>query len=149
MGSGPSRELLELWAPDSRNGVIVTGYSIEGTMARVSTQAFTLVAHLYITWKRINVSFFISSSRILSNQHEYFAYFLGIIQDIQSEPDDFESIHGGTIQRKMSVDELSFAAHVDYSQNSEFIELVKAQHVVRLQFFLQVFEFQADFIYSL
>ena len=34
---GPSRELLELWAPDSRNGVIITGYSIEGTMARVST----------------------------------------------------------------------------------------------------------------
>ena len=36
MGAGPSRELLELWAPDSRNGVIITGYSIEGTMARVS-----------------------------------------------------------------------------------------------------------------
>ena len=36
MQSGPSRELLELWAPDSRNGLIVTGYSIEGTMARVS-----------------------------------------------------------------------------------------------------------------
>ena len=35
MTSGPSRELLELWAPDSRNGVIITGYSIEGTMARV------------------------------------------------------------------------------------------------------------------
>ena len=36
MSSGPSRELLELWAPDARNGVIITGYSIEGTMARVS-----------------------------------------------------------------------------------------------------------------
>ena len=34
--SGPSRELLELWAPDPRNGLIVTGYSVEGTMARVS-----------------------------------------------------------------------------------------------------------------
>jgi Cft2 family RNA processing exonuclease len=34
--NGPSRELLELWAPDSRNGIILTGYSIEGTMARVS-----------------------------------------------------------------------------------------------------------------
>ena len=37
--NGPSRELLELWAPDSRNGVILTGYSIEGTMARVSGNA--------------------------------------------------------------------------------------------------------------
>lgn len=31
-----SRELLELWAPDNRNGLIVTGYSVEGTLARVS-----------------------------------------------------------------------------------------------------------------
>lgn len=34
--TGPSRELLELWAPDPRNGLIITGYSIEGTLARVS-----------------------------------------------------------------------------------------------------------------
>ena len=34
--SGTSRELFELWAPDSRNGLIVTGYSVEGTLARVS-----------------------------------------------------------------------------------------------------------------
>lgn len=33
---GPSRELLEMWAPDARNGLIVTGYSVEGTLARVS-----------------------------------------------------------------------------------------------------------------
>jgi Cft2 family RNA processing exonuclease len=39
---------------------------------------------------------------------------------------------GNPIQRKISVDYISFSAHVDYSQNSEFIELVKAQHVVRL-----------------
>jgi Cft2 family RNA processing exonuclease len=36
MQSGTSRELFELWAPDSRNGLIVTGYSVEGTLARVS-----------------------------------------------------------------------------------------------------------------
>lgn len=36
MEVGPSRELFELWAPDSRNGLIITGYSIEGTLARVS-----------------------------------------------------------------------------------------------------------------
>ena len=35
MDNGSSRELLELWAPDPRNAVIVTGYSIDGTMARV------------------------------------------------------------------------------------------------------------------
>ena len=36
MQTGPSRELFELWAPDSRNGLIITGYSVEGTLARVS-----------------------------------------------------------------------------------------------------------------
>ncbi|TFY63158.1 hypothetical protein EVJ58_g3409 [Rhodofomes roseus] len=82
--SGPSRELLELWAPDSRNGIIITGYSIEGTMAR----------------------------------------------EIQSEPDEIMSLKGNPIPRKFSVDEISFSAHVDYSQNSEFIEMVKAQHIV-------------------
>jgi Cft2 family RNA processing exonuclease len=38
--SGTSRELFELWAPDSRNGLIVTGYSVEGTPARVSHPSF-------------------------------------------------------------------------------------------------------------
>lgn len=36
MQSGPSRELFEMWAPDARNGLIITGYSVEGTLARVS-----------------------------------------------------------------------------------------------------------------
>ncbi|KAH7924266.1 Metallo-hydrolase oxidoreductase [Leucogyrophana mollusca] len=82
--TGPSRELLELWAPDPRNGLIITGYSVEGTLAR----------------------------------------------DIMTEPDEIVSLKGNTIPRKISVDYISFSAHVDYSQNSEFIELVKAQHVV-------------------
>ncbi|PCH43860.1 hypothetical protein WOLCODRAFT_104322 [Wolfiporia cocos MD-104 SS10] len=84
MDVGPSRELLELWAPDSRNGVVITGYSIEGTMAR----------------------------------------------EIQSEPEEIMSLKGVPLPRKLSVDEISFSAHVDYSQNSEFIEMVKAQHIV-------------------
>ncbi|KAF8971137.1 beta-lactamase-like protein [Flammula alnicola] len=84
MQVGPSRELFELWAPDSRNGVIITGYSIEGTPAR----------------------------------------------DIMTEPEDFVTLKGITIPRKISVDDISFSAHVDYSQNAEFIEAVKAQHVI-------------------
>ncbi|KZS98426.1 Metallo-hydrolase/oxidoreductase [Sistotremastrum niveocremeum HHB9708] len=82
--NGPSRELLELWAPDSRNGLIITGYSVEGTLAR----------------------------------------------DIVNEPAEIISLKGNTIPLRMSVDEISFSAHVDYSQNSAYIEMVKAQHVV-------------------
>jgi len=43
MQTGPSRELFELWAPDSRNGLIITGYSIEGTLARVSPRFALMV----------------------------------------------------------------------------------------------------------
>ncbi|TDL24172.1 Metallo-hydrolase/oxidoreductase [Rickenella mellea] len=82
--TGPSRELLEAWAPDPRNGLVLTGYSVEGTMAR----------------------------------------------DILTDPDEITSLKGATIPRRISVDYISFSAHVDYMQNSEFIELVKAQHVI-------------------
>lgn len=47
-----------------------------------------------------------------------------------TEPEDFVTLKGATIPRKISVDDIAFSAHVDYSQNSEFIEAVKAQHVV-------------------
>ena len=32
--NGPSRELFVKWAPDSQNGVIFTGYSVEGSLAK-------------------------------------------------------------------------------------------------------------------
>ena len=33
--NGVSRTLLERWAPDRRNGLVLCGYSVEGTLARV------------------------------------------------------------------------------------------------------------------
>jgi cleavage and polyadenylation specificity factor subunit 3 len=50
------------------------------------------------------------------------------------EPDEVVSLKGNTLPRKMSVDEVSFSAHVDYQQNAEFIDLVKAPHIVRRDF---------------
>lgn len=47
-----------------------------------------------------------------------------------TEPEEITSLKGHSIPRKISVDYISFSAHVDYSQNSEFIEQVRAQHVV-------------------
>ena len=46
------------------------------------------------------------------------------------EPEEIVGVKGHTIPRRISVDEISFSAHVDYPQNSEFIEQVQAQHVV-------------------
>lgn len=58
------------------------------------------------------------------------------------EPEDFVSLKGVTIPRKISVEEISFSAHVDYAQNAEFIELVKAQHVVSFSRILSLPETQ-------
>ena len=33
--SGLSRELFEQWCTDRRNGVIIAGYCVEGTLAKV------------------------------------------------------------------------------------------------------------------
>lgn len=46
MQLGTSRELFEMWAPDPRNGLIVTGYSIEGTLAFVSRRRHILYLYL-------------------------------------------------------------------------------------------------------
>lgn len=59
-----------------------------------------------------------------------------------TEPEDFVTLKGATIPRKLSVDDISFSAHVDYSQNAEFIETVKAQHVVS-NIFLYIFKCSA------
>lgn len=55
MQTGPSRELLELWAPDGRNGLIVTGYSIEGTMARVSDYLRTCPRFVVVVYRLVPV----------------------------------------------------------------------------------------------
>lgn len=34
--SGFSRELFESWCPDTKNGCIIAGYCVEGTLAKVS-----------------------------------------------------------------------------------------------------------------
>jgi cleavage and polyadenylation specificity factor subunit 3 len=47
-----------------------------------------------------------------------------------NEPEEITTLKGNTIPRNCSVDYISFSAHVDGTQNEEFIDLIKAQHVV-------------------
>lgn len=101
--NGVSRTLLERWAPESKNGVVITGYSVEGTMAK----------------------------------------------EIMKEPDSIPAVmtqRGGAgpmmgkkatgpddkvmIPRRCTVQEFSFAAHVDGAENRAFIEEVDAPVVV-------------------
>ncbi len=142
MQTGSSRELFELWAPDWRNGLIITGYSIEGTPARVSGPAF--MGGGYLLCITISVVYTVNewtvfphttipriAERFLSTCDRGTHARLCSSQDILTEQEEFTTLKGHTIPRKISVDYISFSAHVDFSQNSEFIELIKAQHVVR------------------
>lgn len=84
MQSGLSRELFESWCTDSKNGVIIAGYCVEGTVAKT----------------------------------------------ILSEPEEITTMSGQKLPLKMSVDYISFSAHTDYQQTSEFIKILKPPHVV-------------------
>ncbi|KAI8366660.1 beta-lactamase-like protein [Radiomyces spectabilis] len=82
--NGLSRELFERWAPDKKNGLVITGYCVENTLARQA----------------------------------------------MNEPSDFTAMDGRRVPLRMSVDYISFSAHVDFTQNSKFIDDVKAPHVI-------------------
>ncbi|XP_034018669.1 cleavage and polyadenylation specificity factor subunit 3 [Thalassophryne amazonica] len=84
MQSGLSRELFESWCTDKRNGVIIAGYCVEGTLAK----------------------------------------------HIMTEPDEITTMSGQKLPLKMSVDYISFSAHTDYQQTSEFIRVLKPPHVI-------------------
>lgn len=53
-----------------------------------------------------------------------------ILQHIMSEPEEITTMSGQKLQLKMSVDYISFSAHTDYQQTSEFIRALKPPHVV-------------------
>ncbi|EDW59335.1 cleavage and polyadenylation specificity factor 73 [Drosophila novamexicana] len=84
MQSGLSRELFESWCTDPKNGVIIAGYCVEGTLAKT----------------------------------------------ILSEPEEITTLSGQKLPLNMSVDYISFSAHTDYQQTSEFIRMLRPNHVV-------------------
>ncbi|KYB26686.1 Cleavage and polyadenylation specificity factor 73-like Protein [Tribolium castaneum] len=49
---------------------------------------------------------------------------------ILSEPEEITTMVGQKLPLKMSVDYISFSAHTDYQQTSEFIRILKPPHVV-------------------
>ena len=97
MQNGASRELLEKWAPDPRNGVIITGYSVEGTMAQ-----------------------------LMLNEPEY----VTAVMTRRKEAMVGKTAEEVRIPRRCTVQETSFAAHVDGTQNREFVEEVGPEVVV-------------------
>lgn len=101
--SGVSRELLERWAPNERNGIIMTGYSVEGTMGKqILKEPDTIPA-------------------IMGNRTAALSRSAKLGGEEADKP---------LIPRKCSVVEYSFAAHVDGPENQDFIEEVAAPVVV-------------------
>jgi cleavage and polyadenylation specificity factor subunit 3 len=100
--NGPSRALLERWAPSDKNGVIMTGYSVEGTMART------------IMNEPDSIPSIMSRAEGAGGRR-------------QPGGADAERV---MIPRRCSVQEISFAAHVSGVENREFIEEVNAPVVV-------------------
>lgn len=82
--NGNSRALLEKWCPDEKNLLYMTGYSVDGTMANMITNA----------------------------------------------PSEITTISGIKVPRRMAIEVLSFAAHVDFIQNRDFIDAVDAKHII-------------------
>ena len=103
--SGMSRALLERWAPDQRNGVIMTGYNVEGTMARaILSEPDTIPS--------------IMSGGAGSGQQT-----LGK----RTRTGDDQQV---LIPRRCTVEEFQFAAHVTGVENVEFIEEMNPRHVI-------------------
>ena len=98
--SGMSRTLLERWAPDQRNGVVMTGYNVEGTMARNILQEPDQIPS------------------IMSSTGG---------QSLGKKGKDGDAV---MIPRRCSVEEFSFAAHVTGVENVDFVEEIGAPHVV-------------------
>ncbi|KAK3644400.1 endoribonuclease ysh1 [Elasticomyces elasticus] len=101
--NGVSRALLERWCPDPKNGVVITGYSVEGTMAKqIMLEPDSIPA-------------------VMTNRNQG-----GVMGGGKREGMNERVM----VPRRCTVQEYSFAAHVDGSENREFIESVGAEVVV-------------------
>ncbi|KAF7638119.1 hypothetical protein Mgra_00002347 [Meloidogyne graminicola] len=82
--NGLSRELFETWCTDSKNGCIIAGYCVEGTLAK----------------------------------------------HILSEPEEIVALNGQRLPMRLQVAYISFSAHTDYIQTSEFIRALRPPNLI-------------------
>jgi cleavage and polyadenylation specificity factor subunit 3 len=85
MQSGLSRELFESWCPDKKNGVIIAGYCVEGTLAKML---------------------------------------------LNESPSEITSMSGQKIKVNCTIEYISFSAHTDFKQTSQFVRSLKPAHII-------------------
>ena len=66
MQSGLSRQLFEAWCTDKRNGVIIAGYCVEGTLAKVREGERERERGLLISEKHSSLTLNVACVRLLS-----------------------------------------------------------------------------------
>ncbi|GMR48536.1 hypothetical protein PMAYCL1PPCAC_18731, partial [Pristionchus mayeri] len=82
--NGLSRELFENWCTDSKNGCIIAGYCVEGTLAK----------------------------------------------HILAEPEEITALNGEKLPMRLQVGYISFSAHTDFEQTSDFVRALRPPHLV-------------------
>ena len=104
MQSGLSRELFEMWCPDSKNGVIIAG----------------------------NAHIILSQRRFLSLKFIILGYCVEgtLAKDILKEPEEVQTMSGQRLPLKCSVEYISFSAHTDFEQTSHFVRSIRPPNVV-------------------
>ena len=125
MNSGLSRQLFEAWCTDKRNGVIIAGYCVEGTLAKVSHQEGThththththtrivgwkMITHtllVYLQWSTLFVytlCLYIHCTCIGPFHVEIQNLIFILTQHVLSEPSEIVTLSGQKLPLRMSV----------------------------------------------
>lgn len=107
MESGPSRALFELWCDDEKNGVLITGYTIEGTLVHKLDNEM-------------------KTAKIFKNSKEENREALSAT----NTSNEFSAKDGRKKKVLCSVDNISFSAHVSFPENLRFMSAVKPKSVM-------------------
>lgn len=99
--SGVSRQLFEQWCDDERHGVIIAGYTIEGTLA----------------------------NDLLSMPNEV-SCLLPLCSLYSSHGVQVKCLDNRIKPRRCAIHHISFSAHVDYKSNVSFIHSVTPDYIV-------------------
>jgi cleavage and polyadenylation specificity factor subunit 3 len=94
--NGASRYFFEMWCSDERNGLMISGYTVEGTLAKVSCLFDVLLD-----------------------------------KDALGEVREVRCSNGRYVEMRMTVRTVSFSAHSDFTQTSEFVDKLRPRHIVR------------------
>lgn len=129
--SGLSRELFDAWCEDKRNGIIIADFAVQGTLAReilaspshVLTKAGAKVGPISLTLK---------PSKPLQCDRNIILSGEACVCCFNAEARYVNAGESVLMQvpLRMSVEHISFSAHADFDQTSQFVELLNPPHVI-------------------